>query len=466
MSDTTPNPLVDAEAEQAVLGALMLASDEPEVVHTVRQLLPAPDHFHGGQYRLLYRVFCELIDKGVKLDPLTVRDHLRAQHLLDEVGGIEAIATLADAVPTAANAEFHAKIVRELADRRRMVAQGDRLRSLAHDRQLKTGDIMATVVHELATTSLHRVNRPIRTWVSILLDASEAIEQRLKSQRLHEGILTGLTDLDRITDGAMPGEAIIVGARPSLGKTALATRMARSAAKQFYVETPKDEDPPCAVIVSREMLIDPIVQRLFSAESDVPIKLRLKSGHWQDSDFTKMAKAQGTLSKLPLRILDTAGYDLSTPGQIRLALEHFQVMEKCRVGFVVVDYLQLLKADANDTHENRNLELGAVTQALKDIGMQMHVPMVILAQLNRELEKANRRPRGSDIRDSGEVEQIADKILLLHSEEKWNQEWPQGKIEVIVDKNRNGETGHCYLDFNKYTQRWRGWTEATGEAAA
>lgn len=461
MTEPTKAKLIDGEAEQGVLGAFLLSQD-PDTVQPVRKILPTPEYFASGAYRILYEAMCTLIDKGVALDPITLRNYLQGQKLLDEVGGVEAVAQLADAVPTAANAVFHASIVRELFDRRQMVAQGERLITLAHDQQLAPADVLATAVTELSRTTVHRAGFKPRSWTEILIDAGSRIEDRVRHNRWLTGVPSGLTDLDRILGGAEPGEAIFLAARPSIGKTALALKLARNAALHFLREAKEDEEPMVSMVASREMRIDHLVERLLSAEADLRLRQKLMLAKLVDHDFTKIAEAQGRLNRLPLRLMDSETHDLTSPGHIRLAIEHFQATEKRRVGFLVVDYIQLLHIGGDV--ENRNHELGMIAEALKDIGVQCGFPVLVLAQLNRENEKAARRPRSSDLRDSGEIEQVADKIILLHAEPK-NPEWEEGLVEVLVDKNRNGETGSCKLAFDKHTQAWRGWAKVSDDVS-
>jgi len=456
---TTATTLVDLEVEEAILGALLLTNGtDPKLVQTVRKLLPSPEYFSLARHQLIYRGMCELIDKGVALDVFILRDHFDGLGLLTEVGGVEGIATLAETIPTGANGEFHGRIIRDLADRRKLVSQAEKLRMLATDRSISLHDTVAETVGDLARSMVYVKGRSPKKWTTALLDAAEVIEARAKNPKGFDGIPCGLPDLDRVVGGAKPGELIILAARPSIGKSSLMCQMTGAAAAHFDRTTPEDETPPVAAIASLEMSVEKLTLRFLSNTADIPLGRLMKDGTLSDSDISRIHRAYSFLGNLPLYLMDSSTHEIRTPGALRLAVEHLQAVDGCRIGFLAVDYLQYMRADGKE--DSRNLELGMIAKALKTLGAQMGFPVLLLAQLNRELEKAGRKPRSSDLRDSGEIEQDADKIILLHAEPR-NEEWDPGLIEAIVDKNRDGDTGLVKLSFDKATQRWRGYTKAT-----
>lgn len=453
---------VDHEAEQAVLGALVLSQNDPEVFVAVRRWLPTPAHFGSAAHRELYQALGELMDRGVAIDALTLRDHLAATKRLDAVGGLPYIAAVADAVPTTANAGYHAQIVREWSNRRAVRTQADRLARLAADRELAATDLLTQAIADLTGTALATQVHTPRSWVGALVDLQSEIEEQATRRHAFLGVPSGFAALDRLTLGLTAGEIAVLAARPSMGKTSLALRMARNAARWFASEAEADAPPRHVAIMSCEMTEKRLLTRLLAAESGVAIRRKLATKAFADRDYTAIATAAQALATLPLRTFDRERFDLRTPGQIQLALQHFCATERVPVGLVVVDYLQLLTADTD--RENRNLELGVVMNELKAMGQRLGFPVLVLAQLNRESEKAKRRPQLSDLRDSGEIEQTADHVMFLHAEK--TPEWEEGKVELLLDKNRDGETGLCPLHFARETQRWTGWQREPGAEVA
>ncbi|HET7024861.1 MAG TPA: replicative DNA helicase [Gemmatimonadales bacterium] len=461
----TDLPLIDLEAEQCVLGALIQEQD-PVQVFPVRELLPTPESFGTAPHQEIYRTLLALLDQGTPIDHLTLRNALEAAKSLEAVGGLRYLADLVDAVPTAANLVHHAGIVRAWHQRRQVARQGERLLRLAHDRELRSEDLLAQSMADLTQTAVQAIGLKRRSWSELLFTVGEKIEAQAASGRMLQGVPSGFIDLDRLTLGWRTGDLIVIAARPSVGKSSFALRLARNAAEAF-VEAPGSEAPLVALVISLEMGQEDLVERLLSAESGVAIRSCIARGRFTDRDLSEIARAQTRLGALPIRILDQATHRIRTPGQVRIAIQHFEATERQKVGLVIVDYVQYLRHDGQE--ENRNRELGEITKTLKTMGLQLGFPVVLLGQLNRESVKSNRRPQLSDLRDSGEIEQDADLVLFLHRDEKAENWGPPGKTEVILEKQRNGPTGLVTLELNKYTQQWHSFlnlSETPREGAA
>lgn len=425
-------PPQNLEAERSVLGSMLIDS---EATDRVREFVDAKD-FYSRNHQTIYEGILELTRGGSPVDLLTISDYLQAQNLLDKIGGASYLASLADAVPSAANVTAYAKIVREKAVYRDMIHVATKMLENAFDGAMPLAEMLDTAeqnVYKISHNSISDDVKPIREMVH---GALEKIRERFEKKSQITGTATGFYALDKIMHGFQPSDLIILAARPSMGKTACALNMATHMAIR--------EGCPTAVF-SLEMSKEQLVQRMLGMESRVDGS-RLRGGFLSDEDWPRLASACSHLAEAPIFIDDTMG------------ISPFELRAKCRriakthgLGCVIVDYLQLMRLKGKT--ESREREIAEISMSLKALAKELHVPVIALSQLNRSLEqRQDKRPVLSDLRESGSIEQDADIIMFLYRDEVYHSETESpGIAELIVSKHRNGPTGMCKLAFlNEY----------------
>jgi replicative DNA helicase len=369
---------------------------------------------------------------------------------LEAAGGVDYLAELVDAVPTTANLEYHAKIVRDKAILRRLIETATSVISEAYEGRSTAGDLLDTAESRIFQISQERGDEGFMRIKEMLWPTMERIESLQRSGKSITGVASGFADLDEMTSGFQRAELVIVAARPSMGKTALCLNLATHAS----VET------DCGVaIFSLEMSKEALVQRMLCAEAMVDSQ-RVRQGRLRDEDFTRLARAAGVLQNCKLWIDDTPALNLleMRSKARRLKVEH-------DISLVIVDYLQLMRGP--DRAENRVQEISEISRSLKSLAKELDIPVVALSQLSRASEQrgGDRRPILSDLRDSGAIEQDADIVIFIHRPEMY--EGPvdkdgnslEGKAEIIVGKHRNGPTGKVELFFHKSFTRFESFTD-------
>ncbi|HUH12352.1 MAG TPA: replicative DNA helicase, partial [Longimicrobiales bacterium] len=401
-------------------------------------------------HRRIYRSMARLFQRGDVVDPVTVSEELKKTDELDGVGGLGYLAELLDAVPTAANIEYHAKIVRERAMLRRLIEAASQIIRDAYD----TGEKQ---VDELLDEAEHRIfqvaqqqEREGFVWIKKLLyGAFEKIEQLQSAKGGITGVPTGFYDLDGKTGGFQKSELIIVAARPSMGKTALVVNMGLHAAISH--QTP-------VAIFSLEMSREQLVQRMLCAEGLVDLG-RLLRGRLEDDDYVRLAQAAGHLNAAPIWIDDTGGLSLL---EMRAKARRLKA-DVPELGLIVLDYIQLMSGGANS--ENRQQEVSEISRGLKALSKELGVPILALSQLSRAPEqRADHRPQLSDLRESGSIEQDADLVMFLYRPEYYladleaQEQGLVGRAELIISKQRNGPTGTIELFFRKEYTRFESFT--------
>ncbi len=434
------------EAEQAVLGAMLL--DQDAALRGVEML----EHgmFYREGHRRLFRGIVALTEQRVVVDHITIRDELLRRNELDTAGGVEYLAELVDSVPTAANLEFHAKIVREKAILRRLIEA-----STAIIQEAQEGRTSASEIVDLAESRIFRVSQSRREdgfkrIKEMLWPTMERIETLHRSGKSVTGVPSGYVDLDELTSGFQPSELIIVAARPSMGKTAFCLNVATHAAANDYG----------VAIFSLEMSKDALVQRMLTAEARVDSH-RVRQGSLRDSDFTQLARAAGILQTCPIWIDDTPSLSLL---EMRSKARRLRADSDLRL--LIVDYLQLMRSPEHA--ENRVQEISDISRSLKGLARELEVPVIALSQLSRASEQrgGDRKPILSDLRDSGAIEQDADLVMFIHRPEYYDREdeSKRGVAEVMLAKNRNGPTGDIQLLFRKEYTRFDNLTAREGPA--
>lgn len=428
-------PPQNIEAEQSVLGSMMLSKDAiTDVTEEIRG-----DDYYRPAHETIHDAIVDLYSRGEPVDALTVAAELKRNGDLSRVGDAPYLHTLIASVPTAANAGYYARIVRERAQLRRLVEAGTRIVQLGY---AETGGDVDDIVDE-AQSEIYAVSerRSTSDYVSLLdladplLADLEDIEQHRDTTR---GVPTGIFDLDRLTTGLQPGQMIIVAARPAMGKSTLALNFLRSAAIK---------NNQAAVIFSLEMSRTEIGMRLLSAESGVYLSKMLK-GEMGSQEWQRITRTVGSISEAPLFIDDSPNMALN------------EIRSKCRrlkqehdLSLIVVDYLQLMTSGKQV--ESRQQEVSEFSRSLKLLAKELEVPVVAVAQLNRGPEqRTDKKPMLADLRESGSLEQDADVVMLLHRPEYYTDGERQGEGDIIVAKHRNGPTATIAVSFQGQMSRF------------
>ncbi len=429
---TAPN---DSVAEQSVLGAMMLSKDAiADVVEVLRE-----QDFYRPAHQVVYSVILDLYGRGEPVDAVTVAADLGKIGELSRIGGAPYLHTLVSMVPTAANAGYYGRIVREKAVLRRLVEAGTRIVQMGYGGQ---GDVDEMVdraqaeVYEVTDKRSSEDYSPLRDIMDGALTEIEAIANRSGEM---VGVPTGFTDLDQLTNGLHPGQLIIIAARPAVGKSTLGVDIARAASIKHNLSS---------VIFSLEMSRNEIVMRLLAAEAQVPLH-HMRAGTMSDGDWKKLASKMGVVSEAPLFIDDSPNMTLM---EIRAKCRRLKQRHDLRL--VVVDYLQLMTSGKRV--ESRQQEVSEFSRSLKLLAKELEVPVIAISQLNRGPEqRTDKKPMMSDLRESGSLEQDADMVILLHREDAYEKESPRaGEADFIVAKHRNGPTSTVTVAFQGHYSRF------------
>jgi replicative DNA helicase len=440
-SSSTADPYVgraapwSGEAEQAVLGAMLL--DQDAALRAAE--LVDDTMFYREPHRRLFRAMVGLTERRVVIDHITLRDELMRRGELDAAGGLDYLAELADSVPTAANLEFHARIVKDKAILRRLIESATSIITEAYDGRSTASDLLDGAESKIFQISQQRGAEGFTRIKEMLWPAMEHIETRQKSGKAITGVPSGFAELDKLTSGFQPSELVIVAARPSMGKTAFCLNIATNAALEQQG----------VAIFSLEMSKESLVQRMLTAEARVDSQ-RVRQGSLRDTDFTQLARAAGQLQACKIWIDDTPSLTL-----LEMRSKARRLKAENDIKMVIVDYLQLMRSPEHA--ENRVQEISDISRSLKGLARELHIPVVALSQLSRASEQrgGERKPILSDLRDSGAIEQDADLVMFIHRPEYYDREdeSKKGMAEVMLSKNRNGPTGDVHLRFNReYTR--------------
>ena len=404
--------------------------------------------FYREGHRRIFRAMVAISERGDVVDPLTLSDELQRRGELDASGGKDYIGFLVDAVPTSANVEYHAKIVREKALFRRLIEASTDIVAEAFEGRQTAGDLLDHAESRIFDISQQRGREGFTRIKELLWPTMERIEALQRGGKAITGVPSGFSDLDELTSGFQPSDLIVVAARPSMGKTAFILNVAQHAAIEHNV--------PIALF-SLEMSKESLVQRMLTGEARVDAQ-KLRKGMLRDDDFPRLARAAGILAQAPIYIDDSPGITLL---EMRSAARRLRA--DANVGLVVVDYLQLIQSTADA--ENRTQEISQISRSLKALAKELSVPVVALSQLSRATEqRTDKRPQLSDLRESGAIEQDADLVMFIYRQEMY--EGPtdkdgnslEGRAEVIVGKQRNGPTGIVNLFFHKSYTRFENYS--------
>jgi replicative DNA helicase len=429
-STITRLPPQNVEAEQCVLGSILLQQGAmPKAVEIL-----ASEDFYRPEHRLIFAAMIQLFDRTEPPDLITVTNILKSNHQLDQAGGPGYLATLTDIVPVAANIIYYAKIVREKSILRRLISTSTEIAGRCYEEQDDIDQLLDETeqnIFEIARSKSNQSFAPISTVINAAFKEVEKLSER---KELITGVPSGFEDLDRKTAGMHPSDLIILAARPSMGKTALAMNIVQNAALLSKV--------PVGVF-SLEMSKEQLGMRMLCSVGRVDAQ-RVRTGHIQENDWPKLARAVGMLSEAPIYIDDTPALSV-----LELRAKARRLKTEHNLGLVVVDYLQLMRGHSST--ERREQEISEISRSLKAMAKELHIPVIALSQLNRSLEsRSDKRPQLSDLRESGAIEQDADVICFIYRDEVYNKSEgnpKRGIAELIIGKQRNGPTGTIELAF-------------------
>ena len=440
------------EAEQSVLGGLMLDSNRADEVMDV---LVAED-FYRNDHRLIFSAIYGLTNESMPADVITVQEYLDNSGELEKSGGLVYLDELTRNTPSATNIPAYAKIVREHSIMRRLLSTVNDIGQTVYQPEGRTPyevlDNAEQRIYEISDSGAKRGSGfvPAR---ALMKDAVTSIEKLFKNNSEITGLATGFTDLDKLTTGLQKSDLIIVAGRPSMGKTSLAMNLAENAAL---------DSNAAVAIFSMEMSGEQLIRRMLTSLGRIDAQ-RVRTGKLNDDDWSRLTSAINLLDKTRVYIDDTPGL---TPSEIRSRCRRLAAQNDGKLGLVIIDYLQLMTMGGSS--ENRATELSAITRALKGLAKEVKVPVVALSQLNRSLEqRTDKRPVMSDLRESGSIEQDADLIMFIYRDEVYNDETDdKGIAEIIISKQRNGPIGTVKLTFLGQYTKFENYVDPVSASAA
>jgi len=441
------------EAEQGVLGCVLLSPNDC-MGECIEKFKSGSEVFYDLRHQTIFNTLAAMYDAREAIDLITLQQRLKNSQLLDEVGGIAYLAALPDMVPSSANLSYYLEIVQEKFLLRKMIHTCTDVVARVYDYEGQVDALMDEVERDILRISESRVQNHTNTIKDLVKKAINTIEDFHQRQGLLTGVGTGFTDLDKMTSGFHAGEMIVIAARPSMGKTSLAMNIAEHVAIDLRI--------PVGVF-SLEMTSESLVLRMLCSRSRVNLR-NVRDGFLAERDFPKLTGAAGKLANSPLFIDDSSGMSI-----LRLRAKARRMFQQYGIKLFVIDYLQLLHSTARRA-ENRQQEIADISSGIKALAKELSVPIIVLSQLNRELEREkNRKPRLSDLRESGAIEQDADVVGLLYKpssdddESGGASEQDAVAVNLLLAKQRNGPTGDVCLTFLKSYTRFESAAKVSGE---
>ncbi|MBU5335372.1 replicative DNA helicase [Intestinibacter bartlettii] len=440
MEDNTRIPPHSVEAEQSVLGSILLDKD---AMITVSETL-IPEDFYKEAHKVIYECMLKLYNNQSEIDLITLADELRDQGYLDDIGGIAYITSLSTIVPTTSNIKYYVNIVKEKSISRQLISAANDIINLGYDSSTKVEDVLENAEKKIFDISQERTTNDFKPINQVLTETLSMLEKLYEEKSDVTGLTTGFRDLNKKINGLQRSDLLLIAARPAMGKTAFALNLVQNAALKG--------DASVAVF-SLEMSKEQLVQRMVAAQSSVELK-KIKTGTLAANDWPRITDGMAVLSGAKIHIDDTPGIKIS------------ELRSKCRklkiekgLDLVLIDYLQLMEGEGNN--ESRQQEIAKISRSLKILAKELDCPVVALSQLSRAPEqRADHRPMLSDLRESGSIEQDADIVMFLYRDEYYNPDTERKNIgEVIVAKNRHGETGTVELvwfgEIQKFADKMR-----------
>lgn len=438
---TTGNgsPPQNAEAEASLLGALLIDSDAiVKIADTVN-----PADFYDKRHERIYEAIMQLYERHEAIDVLTLSDRLKNNGYLEGIGGPGYLTELTNFVPTAAHVEQYADIVAQKALRRRLISASREIVGLGYDESKQLRELIEEAETRLFEVSQTHIKQDVISLEAILAESFDRLDDLHKDKQKIRGIPTGFKDIDNTLAGFQRSDLIILAARPSMGKTALALNFAHNVAVQANQPV---------LVFSLEMSKEQLVDRLLSMESGVDA-WALRTGNLTDADFEKIGQAMGTLSEAPIYIDDTPGITISD-----LRTKARREAHQRPLGLIIVDYLQLMSGGHRFGGDgNRVQEISEISRGLKGVARELNVPVLALSQLSRSVESRSPQiPQLADLRESGSIEQDADVVAFIYREDYYNPDTDRKKLtDIFIKKHRNGPTGGVELYFENEKQRFR-----------
>jgi replicative DNA helicase len=428
-------PPQSKDAERAVLGSMLRDNG---VIGDVVQII-RDDNFYLDAHQKIFRAIRVIYDQGHPIDLVTLAEHLKEQKQIEDVGGYTYLAELWDAAPTAANAEYYARIVRDKALIRHLIHAGTAILRDSYDQIMPADELLENAERRVMDIAQMGITGQTITLAQAIQDAYDRIDRRHQDDPWSmSGLPTGYVDLDEKTAGLQNSELVIVAARPSVGKTAFALNLAR----HIVVEN----DLP-ALFVSLEQSRIELAERLLCCQARVDSH-KLRTGHLSSEDMNKLIDAGGVLRSARLYIDDTPGQ-----GLLRIAANARRLKLRENIRVIFIDYLQLIEPD--NRRDPRQEQVAAISRRLKHLARELKIPVVALAQVNRSSEdRQDHKPRLADLRESGSIEQDADTVMMLHRPELYEPGQDEGTVQVLIAKQRNGPTGDLTLAYIKQFMRF------------
>nr|DAM59439.1 MAG TPA: DnaB-like replicative helicase [Caudoviricetes sp.] len=428
----------DLVAEQSVLGAVFIS---PDSIITLADVL-TPDDFYKPANKIVFKTMLSLLEKGEPIDATTMVSALTNQGDISNIGGINYVVELVNSTPTSKNVEHYAKLVKEKANLRKVIAELSESLSSAYQGDISINEIIEKTEKSILDISNQNVGNGFRNVADIIDTHMQIVEKRSETDGVVTGLSTGFVGLDKITTGLHEDNLIILAARPAMGKTALALNIAK------HIAT-KEKKP--AIIFSLEMGAEDLIERMIASEGTVPA-YHLKTGNLNADEWRRVIQAQKNLYDAPIFVDDTAGIRIS---EIRSNARKLS-QEMGGLGVIVIDYLQLITGSKG---ENRQQVVSEISRELKILAKDLKVPVIALSQLSRAVEqRQDKRPMLADLRESGSIEQDADIVAFLYREAYYQKEQADSQeannvTELILEKNRHGSLGTVKLYFHKeYTK--------------
>lgn len=413
-------------AEQSVLGSILL---DKEAMISVSETL-VPEDFYKEAHKVIYESMLKLYNSQSEIDLITLTDELRDQGYLDDIGGIAYITSLSTVVPTTSNIKYYVNIVKEKSISRQLISAANDIINLGYDGSAKVEYVLENAEKKIFDISQERATNDFQPINQVISEALSMLEKLYEEKNDVTGLTTGFRDLNKKINGLQRSDLLLIAARPAMGKTAFALNLVQNAALKG--------DASVAVF-SLEMSKEQLVQRMIASQSTVELK-KIKTGTLADNDWPRITDGMAILSGAKIHIDDTPGIKIS------------ELRSKCRklkiekgLDLVLIDYLQLMEGEGQN--ESRQQEIAKISRSLKILAKELDCPVVALSQLSRAPEqRADHRPMLSDLRESGSIEQDADIVMFLYRDEYYNPDTEKKNIgEVIVAKNRHGETGTVEL---------------------
>jgi len=435
------------ECEMGVLGCILLSPNDC-LGDCISKLRSGAEVFYDLRHQTIYSALLEMYDAREAIDIITLQQRLKDRQLLEQVGGIAYLSALPDTVPSAANLSYYLDFVQEKYLLRKMIHTCTDVVGRIYDFEGEIDQLMDEVERDILRISEARVAADDNKIKNLVETAIGTIENYFNRQGVLGGVSTGFTDFDRMTDGLHGGEMVVIAARPSMGKTSLAMNIAEHVVL--------NQKLPVGVF-SLEMTAESLVLRVLCSNAKVNLR-NIREGFMSEHDFPKLTNSAGKLANAPLFIDDSSGLSI-----LQLRAKARRMWQQYGIKLFVVDYLQLLHSTARRSQDNRQQEIADISSGIKSLAKELNVPVIVLSQLNRELEKdKNRKPRMSDLRESGAIEQDADLVGLLYKpssddEESAVNEDPDGSgipVNLLIAKQRNGPTGDVNLTFLKQYTRF------------